>query len=64
MVSIDATKIFPPAHDGGNLSGKTLQRFPRATLRSPQRYEQSVWANRTWCLLGDNIRRPEPERSA
>src|ERR1700683_2534466 len=50
-------RFFPPAHDGENLSGKTLQRFPRATLRSPQRYEQSVWANRTRCLLGDSIRK-------
>src|SRR5580704_11745304 len=56
--------VFPPAHDGGNLSGKTLRRFPTATQRSPQRYEQSVWANRTRSLPGDNIRRPEPERSA
>src|SRR6185437_14939179 len=45
-------RFFPPAHGGGNLSGKTLPRFPTATLRSPRRYEQSEWPNRMGGFVG------------
>src|ERR1700675_3734360 len=54
-------RFFPRAHGGRNLSGNTLQRFPTATLRSPRRYEPSVWANRTWtAFLGIIYADPSP----
>src|ERR1700738_1444180 len=46
-------KPFPPAHAGENLCGTTLQRTRTATPRSHRKYEQAVWANRTFAAFGD-----------
>jgi hypothetical protein len=43
MVSMDATKDFSRPHMAGGLSGKTLQRFPTATL--------SVYTGHLPCLM-------------